>query len=122
MTSTTRTLTFRHEPGGNILFRATTDKMSPGLPLAVTTDNADFPTWSMLDGDAVEELHELTGLILKGRERIYPADGDDYLVCTARSENGLYLCCLQRDHSPVLEATPHMDRRGIAFVEPTLPF
>lgn len=121
MTNTTRTLTFRHEPGSTILFRASTDHAAPGLPLAVTTGKGDFPTWSMLDADAVEELHELTGLILKGRDRVI----DTEILCGATKDQEKlgdseipthFECCLDDGHRPVLgDPTKHVTSDGWTF-------
>lgn len=121
MTNTTRQLTFRSLTGYHLL-RVDTDAMQesgPRFALRLTTQGGDRPGWSYLTPDQVEELNELTGLILADRKLEYGDDGvqDARIVCGARHGERL-VCILDDDHAWPAPLGPHghISADGTAFL------
>lgn len=129
MTNTTRTLAFRSLAGATLL-RVTTDVPKTPTPFAVglTTQAGDDPTWSWLVGDQVEELHELTGLVLAGRKLEYGDDGvqDARIVCgyIVEGPGGQRVeCCLDLGHVALNgDECTHITSSGDLFRGTPLPF
>lgn len=133
MTNTTREFTFRNEARHTLLRVLAPVHSEPGsrqYAMQLTTRTGDNPVWSLLTGDQVEELRELTGLILAGRKLEYGDDGvqDARIVCGAYLEElevapGVSSpraeCCLDDAHGPVAgNSWKHVTSDGVLFELP----
>jgi hypothetical protein len=105
MTNTTRELTFYSDDRSTLLKVSTS--VPNGKALKVSPAGYDG-TWVFLAGEQVEELHELTGLVLAGRKLEYGDNGvqDARMVCGARHGERL-VCILNEDHAWPTALGPH---------------